>query len=102
VVRVPQRRLDALVDQMGELMIARDRLRRVAAATSGSELEGSLEAVSRQIDAMREDVMRLRMVPVGEVFDRFPRMVRDAARTLDRKVDLEIAGRDEEVDRSLL
>jgi two-component system, chemotaxis family, sensor kinase CheA len=102
IVRVPQVRLDALVDQVGELMIARDRLRRAAAAEAGSELEESLDAVSRLIEELREEIMRLRMVPVGEVFDRFPRMVRDAARALDRKVELEISGRDEEVDRGLL
>lgn len=102
IVRVPQARLDALVDQVGELMIARDRLRRLAGADSGGHLEEALDSVSRLIDDLREEIMRLRMVPVGEVFDRFPRMVRDAARALDRQVELEISGREEEVDRGLL
>ncbi|HEX6926111.1 MAG TPA: chemotaxis protein CheA [Longimicrobiaceae bacterium] len=104
IVRVPQSRLDALVDQVGELIIARDRLRRTVAepAEADPELAESLEGVSRLIDDLREEIMRLRMVPVGEVFDRFPRMVRDAARRLDRRVELEISGREEEVDRGLL
>jgi two-component system, chemotaxis family, sensor kinase CheA len=102
IVRVPQLRLDGLVDQVGELMIARDRLRRVAEAEGGSEQEEALDGVSRLIDDLREEIMRLRMVPVGEVFDRFPRMVRDAARSLGRQVELEITGREEEVDRGLL
>jgi two-component system chemotaxis sensor kinase CheA len=102
IVRVPQTRLDSVVDQMGELMIARDRLRRTAAPEPGSELEETLDAVSKLIDQLRREIMRLRMVPVGEVFDRFPRMVRDAARSLGRRVELEISGRDEEVDRGLL
>ena len=102
IVRVPQARLDALVDQMGELLIARDRLRRLVRVAAGSEVEESLDAVSRLIDDLREEVMRLRMVPVGEIFDRFPRMVRDAARALGREVELEISGREEEVDRGLL
>jgi two-component system chemotaxis sensor kinase CheA len=105
IVRVPQVRLDSVVDEMGELMIARDRLRRVVGAGgSGTapELEDALETVSRLVDGLREEIMRLRMVPIGDVFDRFPRMVRDAARSLGRRVELRIGGRDEEVDRGLL
>jgi two-component system chemotaxis sensor kinase CheA len=102
IVRVPQARLDSVVDEMGELMIARDRLRRVAGAVAAPELEEALEGVSRLVDGLREEIMRLRMVPIGDVFDRFPRMVRDAARSLGRRVELRIGGREEEVDRGLL
>ena len=104
IVRVAQARLDRLVDQMGELLIARDRLSRRAEEAAGedSALRDALDAVTRLIDELREEILRLRMVPVGEAFDRFPRLVRDAARSLGRAVELEIAGQHEEVDRGLL
>lgn len=104
IARVAQVRLDRLVDQMGELLIARDRLSRRAhpAAAADSALRDALDAVTRLIDELREEILRLRMVPVGEAFDRFPRLVRDAARSLGRAVELEIAGQQEEVDRGLL
>lgn len=104
IVRVPQDRLDRLVDQMGELLIARDRLQRAAERTAGDDpaLGDALEAASRLIDELREEILRLRMVPVGEAFDRFPRLVRDAARSLGRAVELEVVGGHEEVDRGLL
>lgn len=102
IVRVRQARLDALVDQLGELVIARDRLERAAGLVDDAELEESVAALTRLIGGLREDVMRLRAVAVGEVFDRFPRLVRDAARALDKRVALEMEGQEEELDRSLL
>lgn len=104
IVRVAQARLDRLVDQMGELLIARDRLSRRAQAAAGGDpaLQDALDAVTSLIDTLREEILRLRMVPVGEAFDRFPRLVRDAARSLGRAVELQIAGQEEEVDRGLL
>ena len=102
VVRIRQERLDAVLDHLGELVVARDRLLRASAPTSRTELADAVEGVSRLVTELQDEVMRLRMVPVGEVFDRFPRMVRDAARTLEKRVELEVRGRDQELDRSLL
>jgi two-component system chemotaxis sensor kinase CheA len=101
-VRVEQRRLDALMNLVGELVIARGRLLRRSDELHDPELEQSLASMSRQITELQEEIMASRMVPVWQVFDRFPRMVRDAARNLNKKVDFVMEGRDIELDRSLL
>lgn len=102
VVRVNQERLDQLIDRVGELVIARDVLRRLAEVREDEELESSAEQISRLVAELRDEVMTLRMVPVGEAFDRFPRLVRDAARTLGKRVAFSASGRHIELDRSLL
>ncbi|HET7321366.1 MAG TPA: chemotaxis protein CheW, partial [Longimicrobiaceae bacterium] len=90
-----------LLDHLGELVIARDRLERQAARLADSELGEAVAAVTRLVGGLRDEVLGLRTVPVGEVFGRFPRLVRDAARALGREVALELVGEDEELDRSL-
>jgi two-component system chemotaxis sensor kinase CheA len=103
VVRVNQARLDELVDRVGELVIARGALERLMLLRDADEeLQESVQAISRLVAELRDDVMSLRMVPVGEAFDRFPRLVRDAARSLGKRVVFSVAGRDVELDRSLL
>lgn len=102
VVRVNQERLDQLIDRVGELVMARDALRRTAEERDDAELSASADAVSRLVAELRDEVMHLRMVPVGEAFDRFPRLVRDAARSLGKQVRFSVSGGDVELDRSLL
>ena len=100
-IRVDLRRLDALMNQVGELVIVRDRLRRLAAGTA-PELGETVDQASRLIGELQDEIMRARMAPVWQVFDRFPRLVRDAARTLGKKVDFVIEGKEIELDRSML
>jgi two-component system chemotaxis sensor kinase CheA len=102
VVRVNQERLDVLIDRVGELVVARDGLRRLSALREDEELLDAAEGISRLVAELRDEVMDLRLVPVGEVFDRFPRMVRDAARQLGKRVSFSMTGRHVELDRSLL
>ncbi len=101
-VRVEQRRLDALMNLVGELVIARGRLTQRSEELHDAELEDALNSASRQISELQDEIMASRMVPVWQVFDRFPRLVRDAARSLNKKVDFVMEGRDIELDRSLL
>lgn len=100
-VRVDLRRLDALMNGVGELVIVRDRLRRLAAGTA-EEMAEAVDQASRLIGELQDEIMRARMAPVEGVFDRFPRLVRDAARGLGKQVDFVIDGRDIELDRSML
>lgn len=101
-VRVRSGRLDALVDGVGELMVTRDHLHRLAAARSDQELEDVADQLARMIAEMRDEVMRLRMAPLAEVFERFPRLVRDIARSLGKRIDFQVEGAEVEMDRSLL
>ncbi len=104
-VRVDRRRLDTLLDLVGELVITRDRLLRIAEESDHSSTRALTRAAhetARLISALQDEVLQARMVPVGQVFDRFPRLVRDIARDLGKDVQLVTEGRDIELDRSLI
>ena len=101
-IRVDLRRLDSLMNQIGELVIIRDRLQRLAAGREAPELEEAVDQAARLIGELQGEIMQARMVPVGQVFDRFPRLVRDAARSLGKRVEFLIRGTEIEFDRSML
>jgi two-component system, chemotaxis family, sensor kinase CheA len=100
-IRVDLRRLDALVNGVGELVIVRDRMRRLAGG-AGEELAEAMDQAGRLIGELQDEIMQARMAPVWQVFDRFPRLVRDAARALGKRVDFVIEGKEIELDRSML
>ena len=100
-IRVDLRRLDALMNGVGELVIVRDRLRRLAGGAE-PELAEAVDQASRLVGELQAEIMRARMAPVGQVFDRFPRLVRDAARALGKKVEFVMEGEEIELDRSML
>ncbi|HEY0035917.1 MAG TPA: chemotaxis protein CheA [Longimicrobium sp.] len=100
-IRVDLKRLDALVNGVGELVIVRDRMRRLAGQAE-PELAETIDQAGRLIGELQDEIMRARMAPVTQVFDRFPRLVRDAARSLGKKVDFVIEGKEIELDRSML
>ncbi len=105
-VRIDLRRLDTLLDLVGELVITRDRLLRETerAIDSGANraLARAAQDTARLVSALQDEVLQARMVPVGQVFDRFPRLVRDVARELGKEVHFTTEGRDLELDRSLI
>lgn len=101
-VRIDLRRLDALVNLVGELVIARGRLTQLSGEISHGELDDAVGHAARLIGELQDAVMASRLVPVWQIFDRFPRVVRDAARALGKEVEFIIEGREIEVDRSLL
>jgi two-component system, chemotaxis family, sensor kinase CheA len=101
-VRIDLRRLDSLMNLIGELVITRGRLFELARGIANPVLDDALAQASRLIGDLQDEIMTCRMVPVWQVFDRFPRLVRDAARTLGKDVTLEIEGKEIELDRSML
>lgn len=109
-LRVDVERIDKVMDLAGEIVLARNRLLNLAnkleAKYAGDEhIEGLTETVSfldRVTSDLQLAVMRMRMQPLQKVFVKFPRMVRDLARTLGKEVDLEIYGEDTEVDKSVI
>jgi two-component system chemotaxis sensor kinase CheA len=101
-VRMDAARLDALLDLAGELVTARGRLTAAAAGVGDAALAGAVADVSRLVAALQEQVLESRLVPVAEVFDRMPRLVRDAARATGKRVELETDGTDVAVDRAVL
>jgi two-component system chemotaxis sensor kinase CheA len=101
-IRVELRRLDGLTNLAGELLVARGRLTDVAHEIADPALDEALAQTSRLISDLHDQIMSSRMVPVGQVFDRFPRLVRDAAKSLGKEIELALEGRDIELDRSML
>jgi two-component system chemotaxis sensor kinase CheA len=101
-VRIELKRLDALMNLIGELVIARGRLTQVAGELGDAALDEVAADAARLITALQTEIVTSRMVPVGQVFDRFPRLVRDAARALDKQVEFVMEGREIELDRSML
>ena len=101
-VRVDAERLDTLMTLIGELVIARGRLQDVARKVGTPVLTEAVLQASRLIGSLQTEITTARMVPVGQAFERFERMVRDTAQTLGKKVSFEILGSDIEVDKSVL
>ncbi len=99
-VQVPL--LDKLMNLAGELVLARNQLLQAV----GKEKDDSLEAVAQKMDLvtteLQETIMRTRMQPLGNLFNKFPRVVRDLAASLGKKVELRISGKDVDLDKSLI
>jgi two-component system chemotaxis sensor kinase CheA len=101
-VRIELARLDALLDLVGELVIVRGRLQALTKGTANAALQEAMDDATRLIGDLQMEIMTSRLVPVGQVFDRFPRLVRDVARSLGKDVLFSIEGKDIEIDRSVL
>ena len=101
-IRIDLHRLDTLMNLIGELVITRGRLQQLAAHINDPALTESVTQASRLVADLQDGIMTSRMVPVWQVFDRFPRVVRDAARALGKQVDFVVEGQEIELDRSLL
>ncbi|MDQ3673166.1 MAG: chemotaxis protein CheA [Gemmatimonadota bacterium] len=101
-VRIDAARLDSLMDMAGELVIARDRLAQIADTIGDARLAEAMLHASQIIANLQNEIMKSRLVPVGQVFDRFPRLVRDTARSLGKDVEFRLEGKEIELDRSML
>ncbi|GAB4267856.1 MAG: hypothetical protein Kow0029_02690 [Candidatus Rifleibacteriota bacterium] len=101
-VRVDMRRLDELMNLVGELVINRTRLQDIGAAHKLKDLNETLTRVSQISSSLQNVVMQVRMVPIEQVFDRFPRMVRDLSKKLNKKINLVVEGKETEMDRTVI
>lgn len=101
-IRVDLRRLDTLMDLIGELVTARGRLNELAAERRDPALDDVAIRVSRLTGELQAEIIQARMTPVWQVFDRYPRLVRDLARQLEKQVLLRVEGKDIELDRAIL
>jgi len=101
-IRIDLHRLDTMMNLIGELVITRGRLQQLASTINDPALTETVTQASRLVADLQDGIMTSRMVPVWQVFDRFPRVVRDAARALGKQVDFVVEGQEIELDRSLL
>lgn len=101
-IRVDLRRLDTLMKQVGELVVAKNRLLELVQADPGSEFGELATRMGRLITGMQSEILQARMTPVAEVFERFPRLVRDLGRDLGKRIAFEAEGGEIELDRAVL
>ncbi|AEL07053.1 chemotaxis protein CheA [Xanthomonas campestris pv. raphani] len=101
-VRVDTKRLDAIVNLIGELVLSRNRLKTLRTRLRDEELDRAVSTLDIATARLQTAVMRTRMQPVSKVFSRFPKVARDVARTLSKEVELELIGAETELDRNLV
>jgi two-component system chemotaxis sensor kinase CheA len=101
-VRVSIERLDSLMNLVGELIINKIRLMQLASTYKLAVLEETLASLNRLTNDLQEEIMASRMVPIEQIFNRFPRMVRDLAKKEGKDIDLVLEGGDIELDRTVL
>jgi two-component system chemotaxis sensor kinase CheA len=109
-IRVDVGRLDSLMNIMGELVLGRNAMLqltgRITSRYEGQELMDDLNQVATQLNfvttELQMSVMKMRMLPVGKVFNKFPRVVRDLARSQNKEIELFISGEETELDKSVI
>lgn len=101
-IRVNIERLDVLMNLFEELVIDRGRLLSIASEVNHGELSETVERMSRTMGDLQNIILTMRMVPVETVFNRFPKMVRQLSRDLNKKINLEIIGAETELDRTVI
>lgn len=101
-IKVEVSKLDALIDLVGELVIAGAATRLIARQRKDPAFDEASQSLSTLVEQIRDASLTLRMVPIGEVFQRFPRVVRDISRDLGKTIELVITGADTELDKSMV
>lgn len=101
-IRVNIDRLDILMNLFEELVIDRGRLQSIASELHNPDLNETVERMTRVSGDLQNIILNMRMIPVETVFNRFPKMVRQLARDLDKKINLEIIGAETELDRTVI
>ena len=110
VVRVPVEKLDVMLNLVGELVVQNSGFMSVTSRLKGTygrnylvmELEEKTESLAKIARDLQDAVMKVRMLPVGSVFNRFYRVVRDLARVRNKDIDLAISGEDTEIDKKII
>jgi two-component system chemotaxis sensor kinase CheA len=104
-IRVSIEKIDELLNSVGELVITQSVLSQLAAPLEGrdaDELRNALGQLERHMRSLQESVMRVRMLPISFVFNRFPRLVRDLGQRLGKKIELRMTGDSTELDKTVL
>ncbi|NMA90730.1 MAG: chemotaxis protein CheA [Amphibacillus sp.] len=101
-IRVNIERLDALMNLFEELVTDRGRLEQISADLRHNDLQETVERMARVSSDLQNIILNMRMVPIDQVFNRFPRMVRQLGRDLNKDIKLEIVGADTELDRTVI
>lgn len=101
-VRVDIDRLDNLMNLVSELIIIKTRMDELSQSSNKENMAEAIEYLERITTSIHDAVMKVRMVPIERVFNRFPRMVRDLSKELEKEINLQMSGKDTEVDRTVI
>ncbi len=104
-IRVSIEKIDELLNSVGELVITQSVCSQLAAVLAGreaDELRNALVQFERHMRSLQESVMRVRMLPIASIFNRFPRMIRDLGQRLGKKMELKMSGDQTELDKTVL
>ncbi|MFN3235421.1 MAG: chemotaxis protein CheA [Pseudomonadales bacterium] len=104
-IRVDIDKIDTMINMVGELVITQSMLGQIGdefTADKLPKLQAGLQDLERNVQVLHESVMRVRMLPISFTFNRFPRMVRDLSRQLDKKIELEVRGEGTELDKTVM
>ena len=101
-LRVNVNVLDQLMNRAGELVLSRNQLLQSVATGEQQNLKTAVQRIDLVTSELQEAIMMTRMQPVGNIFNKFPRVVRDMAKELDKKIDLEVEGKDVELDKTII
>ncbi|MYL37710.1 chemotaxis protein CheA [Halobacillus litoralis] len=101
-IRVNIERLDALMNLFEELVIDRGRLEQISSDLAHQDLQETVEHMTRTSSDLQSIILNMRMVPVEQVFNRFPRMVRQLSKDLHKRLELTISGAETELDRTVI
>lgn len=101
-LRVPAERLDELMDRVGQLVIAQARLTQLAGPSGDANLKSIAEELERLSSGLRDTTMGIRMVPIGQLFGRFRRLVHDLSRDLNKEIDFITTGEATELDKTMI
>ncbi|RLC14193.1 MAG: hypothetical protein DRH93_21025, partial [Deltaproteobacteria bacterium] len=110
IIKVPQERLDILMNLVGELIVSKNHFPALAKEITidhnltnlGKKVKSAGDHVGRITDELQNIVMKMRMLPVGTVFSKFKRLVRDLAKKLDKKIVLKLSGEETELDKTII
>jgi two-component system chemotaxis sensor kinase CheA len=102
LVKVKSSKLDELIDVVGELVTRMAGSHAAVQSTDPATLKELFQGMNELVEQIRDRALNLRMVPIGEVFQRFPRLVRDVSQEIGKQIDLEINGADTELDKSMV
>ncbi len=101
-IRIEADRLDKLINLIGELVVSRQRVDLISNSLGSGQLNEAVTSLGYFTEQIRDAALTLRMVPIGDTFLRFKRVVRDTAKELDKEIELIIEGADTELDRSMV
>ncbi|MEJ2792539.1 chemotaxis protein CheA [Iodobacter sp. LRB] len=101
-IKVEAGKLDALINMVGELVIAGAAANLISKKTNDPAMNEACANLSKLVEQIRDNALNLRMVQIKEVFERFPRVIRDSARDLNKQINLKLMGTDTELDKSMI